>query len=120
MAKKVKEVKIEEKVEVIEVAKKVKKPNAWLAHVKKYRADNPDCSYKDCLKNAKTTYKKGGAVKEETHKMPDGKVMKGATHKEKSTPTPTPAPAPVELTKSPAPEKKMKKVKKVKKVKTME
>ena len=108
-----KEVKIEEKVEVIEP--KVKKPNAWLAHVKKYRADNPDCSYKDCLKKAKDTYIKGGAVKveEKTHKMPDGKIMKGETHKE----DPVPAETPVELTKSPAVEKKMKKVKKVKKAK---
>jgi len=105
MAKKEKkEVKIEEKVEVIEVAKKVKKPNAWLAHVKKYRADNPDCSYKDCLKKAKDTYIKGGAVKVEEK-----------THKE--DPVPVPAETPVELTKSPAVEKKMKKVKKVKKAK---
>lgn len=119
MVKKEKVVKMEEKVEVIEpkveVAKKVKKPNAWLIHVKKYRSEHPDTPYKECLQKAKLTYKKGGAVKEETHIMPDGKVMKGATHKE----TPTPTSAPVKLTKSPAPEKKMKKVKKVKKVKTM-
>ena len=102
---------MDEKVEVIEpkteAPKKDKKSNAWLDHVKKYRADNPSCSYKDCLQEAKATYKKGGSVKEATHKMPDGKAMKGKTHK-------------VEPDVAPVPEKKMKKVKKVKKVKNAE
>ena len=109
MAKK-KEVKIVEKVEVIEpkkeVAKKEKKPNQWLIHVKKYREEHPDTPYKECLQKAKLTYKKGGAIKEDTHTMPDGKEMKGSTHE-------------VEPDVAPVPEKKMKKVKKVKAVKTM-
>jgi len=93
MAKK-KEVKIEEKVEVIEpksnLPKKDKKSNAWLEHVKKYRADNPDTSYKECLQKAKISYKKGGSIEM------------------------TPPEA------EPVPVKKMKKVKKVKKVKNAE
>ena len=35
----------------------VKKSNAWLDHVKKYRADNGG-SYVEALKKAKLTYKK--------------------------------------------------------------
>ena len=99
MAKKVKEdcgcEKKEEKTEQIKGgAVKTKKANSWLEHVKKYRAEHPDTPYKDCLKGARKTYKKGGSVKEETHEVePDAE---------------------------PAPVKKMKKVKKVKKVKIME
>lgn len=99
MAKK-KEVKIEEKVEVIVEPKKVKKSNAWLEHVKKYRAEHPDKPYKDCLKDARETYKKGGAIMEKPA--------------EPATTEMTPPDA------EPVPVKKMKKVKKVKKVKTME
>tara|TARA_R110000796_G_scaffold4086_2_gene15575 strand:- start:5707 stop:6009 length:303 start_codon:yes stop_codon:yes gene_type:complete len=40
------------------VVKKARKPNMWLIHVKAYREKNPTISYKDCLKNAKLTYKK--------------------------------------------------------------
>ena len=104
MAKKVKEVKIDDVVKVIDEpikggAVKAKKPNAWLSHVKKYRADNPDKPYKECLQEAKKTYKKGGALEVK------------------------PADAPIKMEKAsadPAPVKKMKKVKKVKKVKTIE
>jgi len=35
-----------------------KKINPWLAHVKSFRCDHPQMSYKDVLKNAKATYKK--------------------------------------------------------------
>lgn len=34
--------------------------NPWLEHVKKFRSENPNMSYKDVLKNAKTTYKPVG------------------------------------------------------------
>jgi hypothetical protein len=113
MAKqKVKEVKIEcgscenkenkeNKTEPIKggAVKKARASNSWLIHVKKYREDNPDTSYKECLQKAKLTYKKGGSL--------DVK----------------PADTPVKMEKAsaePVPVKKMKKVKKVKKVKTME
>ena len=35
-----------------------KKVNKWLNHVKDYRTNNSDKSYKECLKLAKDTYKK--------------------------------------------------------------
>ena len=35
-----------------------KKKSAWLTHVAKYRAKHPDKSYKDCLIEAKKSYKK--------------------------------------------------------------
>lgn len=35
-----------------------KKKNPWLTHVAKYRKEHPKLSYKECLKHAKTTYKK--------------------------------------------------------------
>ena len=103
MAKKVKEVKIDDEVKVIDeikggAVKKEKKPNAWLIHVKKHRADNPDMSYKQCLQQAKLTYKKGGALE----LKPADTVVK----MEKASADPIPV-------------KKMKKVKKVKKKKTM-
>jgi hypothetical protein len=37
---------------------KGKKPNAWLEHVKKFRASNPSLKYSEVLKKAKATYKK--------------------------------------------------------------
>jgi hypothetical protein len=37
------------------------KPNTWLDHVKKFRTEHPEIkSYKEVLKRAKETYKKGG------------------------------------------------------------
>ena len=39
-----------------------KKQNPWLVHVAKFRKDNPSLSYKDVLKQAKTTYTKGSAI----------------------------------------------------------
>jgi len=35
-----------------------KKKNAWMEHVKAFRASNPNLSFKDVLKQAKNTYKK--------------------------------------------------------------
>ena len=37
---------------------KKKTSNNWIDHVKIFRADHPDVSYKDALKQAKETYKK--------------------------------------------------------------
>lgn len=37
--------------------KKERKPNAWLEAVKKYREQNPDKTYKQCLKEAGETYR---------------------------------------------------------------
>jgi uncharacterized ferritin-like protein (DUF455 family) len=54
--KKVKKVK---KVKTDEV-KKVKKTNPWLIHIAEFRKINPTLSYKDCLKEGKKTYVKGG------------------------------------------------------------
>ena len=39
-----------------------KKSNPWLVHVAKFRKENPSLSYKDVLKQAKTTYTKGSAI----------------------------------------------------------
>ena len=36
--------------------------NPWLAHVQAYRQEHPALSYKQCLKNAAKSYRKGGAV----------------------------------------------------------
>ena len=35
----------------------------WIAHVKAYRAKHPGMSYKDALKGAKSSYKKGSGLK---------------------------------------------------------
>jgi hypothetical protein len=96
-------------VDITDKPTKEKKPNPWLEHVKKHRAENPGMPYKQCLQEAKKTYKKGGVIS--------------------LTPsiTPNPEPEPVKNMKQvkkggyvevkPAePVKKMKKVKKVKKV----
>lgn len=74
--KKVQEAPVVEEVKVEEVKTKVKKPKAlkvenkasdpkpkrqpskWLLHVQEYRKKNPNVSYRDALKNAKTTYAK--------------------------------------------------------------
>lgn len=37
-------------------------PNEWITHVQRYRSKNPQLSYRECLQNAKGTYKKGGSV----------------------------------------------------------
>jgi len=37
---------------------KQRKPNPWLIHVKKVKADNPNMKFKDVLKKAKESYKK--------------------------------------------------------------
>lgn len=34
------------------------KPNAWVQHLKAYRAKHPNKSYKQCMQDAKATYKK--------------------------------------------------------------
>ena len=49
--------------------KKIRKPSAWLLHVKVYREKHPNMSYKDCLKNAKDSY-----VKKEVKKKKEKKV----------------------------------------------
>lgn len=55
--KKVKEPKATTPPPSSPVEKKEKKENAWVSHVKTYRDANPTVSYKEALKNAKTTYK---------------------------------------------------------------
>jgi hypothetical protein len=110
---------------VVDKPKKEKKINQWLDHVKKYRAEHPDKPYKECLQEAKKTYKKGGVIsltpeitpnpEPEPEPTPEPvkkmkkvkKVKKGGAVKPETEITPNPEPAPV---------KKMKKVKKVKKV----
>jgi hypothetical protein len=37
--------------------------SAWIQHVKKYRAKHPGMSYKDALKGAKSSYKRGGSLR---------------------------------------------------------
>ena len=37
--------------------------SAWISHVKAYRAKHPGMSYKDALKGASKTYKRGGAIR---------------------------------------------------------
>ena len=39
------------------------KPNPWLAHVKKFREEHPELSYKEVLKEAKKTYEAKGGEK---------------------------------------------------------
>jgi hypothetical protein len=48
--------------------KKIRKPSAWLLHVKLYREKHPNMSYKDCLKNAKDSYIKVEKKKEKKEK----------------------------------------------------
>lgn len=38
--------------------KTVRKVNNWISHCKEYRASHPDIPYKQCLSEAKLTYKK--------------------------------------------------------------
>lgn len=45
-----------------------KKSNPWLVHVAKFRKENPSLSYKDVLKQAKTTYTKGSAISKKERK----------------------------------------------------
>lgn len=41
-----------------ETPKPKRKPNKWTQHVSEYRAANPSKSYKECLFEAKSTYKR--------------------------------------------------------------
>jgi len=41
-----------------DVVKKEKKPNPWIEHCRKVKAQNPSMQYKDVLKVAKESYKK--------------------------------------------------------------
>lgn len=41
-----------------DVVKKEKKPNPWIEHCRKVKAQNPSMQYKDVLKLAKESYKK--------------------------------------------------------------
>ena len=50
---------------IIEPVAKPKKTNSWLEHVKQYRSDNPDKSYKQCLSLAKDTYKSNKIIVQE-------------------------------------------------------
>lgn len=54
--------------------KKIRKPSAWLLHVKLYREKHPNMSYKDCLKNAKDSYIKVEKKKEKKVKKKKEKV----------------------------------------------
>lgn len=56
-SKKVKEPKATTPPPSSPVEKKEKKENAWVSHVRTYRDANPEVSYKEALKNAKSTYK---------------------------------------------------------------
>jgi hypothetical protein len=47
--------RVETKAEVVE---KIKASNNWISHVKTYRSEHPEMSYKDALKSASDTYKK--------------------------------------------------------------
>lgn len=61
--------------------------NAFIKFVQDYRSKNPSLSYKDAMKQAAKVYKKDGkneTPKKETHTMPDGTVMDGATHSSSS------------------------------------
>ena len=87
--KKVKKVK---KVKTDEV-KKVKKTNPWLIHIAEFRKINPTLSYKDCLKEGKKTYVKGGVsipakpvpIKKAPADSIKSKKVKKAVKKEKPT-----------------------------------
>jgi hypothetical protein len=63
---------------------KVKKVNPWTEHVKKYRSENPGMSFKEALKGASETYKKGGVMVVEEPK----EVKPKKTEKAKKTKKP--------------------------------
>ena len=55
---KAKKVKIEKQAKQEESPPKAdRKTNAWINHVREYRAANPEVSYKQAMVNAKATYK---------------------------------------------------------------
>ena len=54
---------------------KIKKSNLWLDHVRKYREENPEVSYKDALKIAKETYVKAVKVKKSCKGTPVKEVV---------------------------------------------
>jgi hypothetical protein len=45
-----------------------------LAHVAEFRKNNPEVSYKDCLKEAKKTYIKGGVLVQNAPNVEGGAV----------------------------------------------
>ena len=47
-----------EPVSTPEPVKKDKTPSAWMTHVRKYRDEHPDISWKECLQQSKASYKK--------------------------------------------------------------
>ena len=55
-----------------------KKSNSWLSHVKQFREQNPNVSYKQCLSDCKETYKKNdqGKYKPVNEVIPLKKVKK--------------------------------------------
>jgi hypothetical protein len=107
-------------VDITDKPTKEKKPNPWLEHVKKHRAENPGMPYKQCLQEAKKTYKKGGVISLTPSITPNPEpepVKKMKQVKKGGNVEAKPAEKPLEIKKEPAvPVKKMKKVKKVKKV----
>lgn len=57
--------------------KKIRKPSVWLLHVRRYREEHPNVSYKQALKDAKATYVKVVKVaKKEVKKKKEKKVKK--------------------------------------------
>ena len=69
---------------------KVKKVNPWTEHVKKYRSEHPGMSYKEALKGASETYKKGGVMVVEEKKTEEKpkEVKPKKTEKAKKTKKP--------------------------------
>jgi hypothetical protein len=67
--------------------KKVKKTSAWIEHVKKYREQHPGISYKDALKEASATYKKGGKMEVKKEDKPKKEKKEKKVKKEKKSKT---------------------------------
>ena len=86
---------------VSKVGGSVKKSNPWISFVKDY-AKKHNLKYNVAIKEAKPSYKKmavGGAEPPDTHKMPDGTVMSGATHTDVSKPVVKDEPLPPQVVK---------------------
>ena len=60
-----------------------KKTNAWIEHLREFRKNNPQFSYKEAMKKAKETYKKG---------QPAQAPAPAPAQEEKKEPTQAPAP----------------------------
>jgi len=56
--------------------------NPWLAHLKLFRTNNPQMTYKDCMKNAKHTYVKKGHIGIKTVGTKEDGTVKTAPRRE--------------------------------------